>query len=368
MVKMFRYYMPTEVFCGKDILREKIDLFKEFGKKAFIITGKSSSKKNGSLVEMTQILNNLDIEYLIFDEVEENPSTETIEKAGKIGRIEKVDFLIGLGGGSPIDAAKGIGIYIKNQDFKVENLFDGPRLESIPVLAIPTTAGTGAEVTPYAIFTDHKAKTKRNFFHKIFPTYAFLDAKYLMTCPYSVTVNTGVDALSHLMEGYLNINANILSDGLAEKGFRLFGECKEALLKGDFTFEIREKLLLMSTLGGFVISQCGTSLPHGMGYHLTYFHGVSHGKANGLILEGYLRLCNEVNEEKVQMFLVLTGFESIEEFGEYLVKLFGNDFKLSVQEIFDYSDAMSKNIGKLKSHPGKVDFDVLKNIYEINLK
>ncbi|GAA0180739.1 iron-containing alcohol dehydrogenase family protein [Clostridium sediminicola] len=367
-MEQFRYYMPTEVFYGKDILKEKIDLLKVFGKKAFIITGKSSSKKNGSLDEIKKLMNEIGCKYLVFNEVEENPSIDTVKKAGEIGRKENVDFIIGVGGGSPIDAAKGIGVYINNNNFQVEDLFNGPRLESIPIIAIPTTAGTGTEVTPFAIFTDHRTKTKRNFFHKVFPRYAFLDAKYLETCPDEVTVNTSIDALSHLMEGYLNVNANIISDSSAEKGFRLFSECKEELLERKYSFEIREKLLLMSTLGGLVIAQCGTSLPHGMGYHLTYFHGVPHGKANGLVLEGYLKLCNETNKEKVKMFLLLTGFESVKEFGEYLIKLFGTEFKLGEEDIIKYAEAMSKNEMKLKNHPGKVDFEVLKNIYEVNLK
>jgi alcohol dehydrogenase len=360
--------MPTEVYWGKDILKEKVCLLTGLGKKAFIITGKSSSKKNGSLDDIKKVLSEIKVEYLIFDEVEENPSTETIERASKIGRDGKVDFIIGVGGGSPIDAAKGIGVYINNKEFEINDLFSEPKLESIPIVAIPTTAGTGTEVTPYAIFTDHKTKTKRNFSHKVFPKYAFLDAKYLQCCPYEVTVNTAIDALSHLMEGYLNINANIMSDSSAEKGFRLFSECKEALIEGIFSFEIREKLLLMSTLGGVVIAQCGTSLAHGMGYHLTYFHGVPHGKANGLILEGYLKLCNEDNKEKVQMLLLLAGFKSIEEFGHYLFNLFGNDFKLSEKDILKYSEAMIKNQNKLANHPGKVTFEDLKTIYEGNLQ
>ncbi|MCY6483417.1 iron-containing alcohol dehydrogenase family protein [Clostridium aestuarii] len=364
-MKDFRYFMPTEIFYGKNIVKNKAELIESFGKRAFVITGKSSSKKNGSLEDVINVLKEKNVDYYIFDEVEENPSLETVEKAAQIGREKDVDYIIGIGGGSPIDTSKAVGIMLKNKEAEIENLFTEPKLESIPIIAIPTTAGTGTEVTPYAIFTDHRVKTKRNFYQKVFPKVAFLDAKYLMTAPESVTINTAIDALSHLIEGYLTTKANFLSDAVAEKGIKIFGECIEAMKNRDFTYEIREKLLLMSTLGGMVITQTGTSLPHGMGYSLTYFKGIPHGRANGLLLKAYLELCHD--KKKVNNILTLINLNSLNEFGCFLQEILGRKESINKEEMNEYAEVIINNKAKLKNHPDKVTKEDIFNIYKKSL-
>ncbi|KOA19700.1 lactaldehyde reductase [Clostridium homopropionicum DSM 5847] len=361
----FQYYMPTKVLLGENVVINRSELFTKLGTKAFIITGKSSSKKNGSLEDVTKALNKHNISYCIFDEVEENPSLETVEKASTIGRKEGVDFIIGIGGGSPIDSSKAIGVLVKNKDCSVEDLFSKTKFLSLPIVAVPTTAGTGTEVTPYAIFTDHKLKTKRNFGQQVFPEIALLDAKYLNSTPDNVTINTAVDALSHLIEGYLSANANILSDTFAEKGFVLFSECFEALKNRSFNPEIREKLLLASTIAGVVIAQAGTSLPHGMGYPLTYFNGIPHGRANGLILKAYLELCSIM--DKQQKILSILKFNNIDEFGKYIEELIGKETSVTEEQIIEYSKAMISNKDKLKNHPFDVTEEDILNMYKKSL-
>ncbi len=364
-MKDFEYLMPTKVYFGKDVIANNVELIKSYGSKAFIITGKTSSKKNGSLDEVMTVLSESSIDYFIFDEVEENPSLETVERAAILGREEKVDFIIGIGGGSPIDAAKAIGILINNKDSNIDDLFSSTQLKSVPLIALPTTAGTGTEVTPYAIFTDHKLKTKRNFSQKVFPDVAFLDAKYLINTPEEITINTAIDALSHLIEGYLAVKANLLSDTVAEKGLTLFSECMESLITRDFSYEIREKLLLTSTLAGMVIAQTGTSLPHGMGYALTYFNGVSHGKANGILLKEYLELSSSMS--KVNNILSFLKFNSLKEFGAFIEKLIGREVTVTEEEIMKYAKAMIINKDKLKNHPSQVtEADIIK-IYKNSL-
>lgn len=365
MMEDFNYSMPTKIFYGENIVEKKKDIFKEFGKKALIVTGKNSAKKNGSLDDLTKVLKEENIEYSIFDKIEENPPMELAEEGAKIGKEEKVDFIIGIGGGSPLDSAKGIGVLINNPQAKKEDLYSKTLMESIPVIAIPTTAGTGSEVTQYAIFTNHKEKTKKGFSHKVFPKIALLDAKYLMATPDNVTINTGIDALSHIIEGYLSANANIISDALAKQGLTLFKACKDALYKKEFAYEIREKLMLMSTLGGMVIAQSGTSLPHGMGYALTYFHKIPHGMANGLLLKEYLGFCED--KEKVDTILNLMGMRDLNELGDYLRTLLPCEICISNEEINNYTESMISNKAKLKNHPYEVKREDVYNIYKNSL-
>lgn len=361
-MKDFNYSMPTKIFYGENIVEKKKDIFKGFGEKALIVTGKNSAKKNGSLDDLTKVLKEENIEYFIFDKIEENPPMELAEEGAKIGKEENVDFIIGIGGGSPLDSAKGIGVLINNPQAKKEDLYSKTPMESIPVIAIPTTAGTGSEVTQYAIFTNHKEKTKKGFSHRVFPKIALLDAKYLMETPDNITINTGIDALSHIIEGYLSANANIISDALAKQGLTLFKACKDALYKKEFSYEIREKLMLMSTLGGMVIAQSGTSLPHGMGYALTYFHNIPHGRANGLLLKEYLGFCED--KEKVDIILNLMGMRDLNEFGDYLRTLLSCEISIGDEEINNYTDSMISNKAKLKNHPYEVKREDVYKIYK----
>lgn len=364
-METFEYSMPTKILFGENVIINNSSLFKNYGKKALIITGKHSAKKNGALQDIIDALNKHKIEYCIFDEIEENPSMETVQKGGEFGRDEKVDFIIAIGGGSPLDAAKGIDIIIANKNSTKEDLYISKPMNTIPLLAIPTTAGTGSETTPYAILTDHNAKTKINFAHKVFFDIAFLDAKYMMNMPDTITINTAVDALSHLVEGYLTVRANLFSDIWAEKGLIFFSECMEALKNKAFTYELREKLLIVSTIAGMVIAQSGTALPHGMGYALTYFHNIAHGRANGLLMKAYLEI--HPDREKVQKILLCLGLNSLKDLGEFLELLLGQKEQISKKEILEYAEGMAVNKAKLKNHPGNISKEDIFRMYEKSL-
>ncbi|NLP45915.1 MAG: iron-containing alcohol dehydrogenase [Epulopiscium sp.] len=363
---LFQYYMPTKIFFGQHCLEKQRDIFKKYGSRAFIVTGNSSSKNNGSLEDIIHILQSEGIEYKIFDEVEENPSIETLEKATKIGRAHKTDFLIGIGGGSPIDTTKGIGVLLNHSEIEVHDLFKESNLSSIPIIAIPTTSGTGTETTPYAIFTDHQLQTKKNFKPSIFPEIAFLDVRYFSTMPHTVAVHTAVDALSHLVEGYLTVRANLLSDGLVEYGISLWQECIPALQSNQWNMKQREKMIVASTIGGMVISQTGTSLPHGMGYAFTYFKEIPHGKANGLLMSGYLGI--HPNKEKVHRILQLLQMNTLKELEVFLKELLGGGISLTEQEIESYTKGMIENKAKLKNHPGEVSKEEIAYIYQSSCK
>lgn len=359
---MIKYFMPTEVLMGESIVSQSGELFKRFGKKALIVTGKHSSKKNGSLDDCCAILSQMGIGYSVFDEVEENPTLETIAKASIQGIKEKTDFIIGIGGGSPLDAAKVIGILIKNPEITIDTIFDVPALSSLEVIAIPTTSGTGSEVTPYAIVTDHRSQTKRNIGHKVFPALAFLDPSYTYDLPYSITINTAIDAFTHLAEGYLNVNASTFSDTQAEKGLLLFSKSLPALKENQITPEVRADLMIASSLAGFVIAQTGTSLPHGMGYALTYHKGLPHGIANGILFPAYLESFKDCS--KLNQMLHWLGFSELNQLTTILKSLVQVNINISLEELENYALQMSSNEAKLKNHPEAIDFNGLFEIYK----
>ena len=361
-----KYFMPTKVLMGKDVIINNFSEFNKYGKKAYIITGRKSAKINGSLDDIIKALSLNNIEYVIFHEVEENPSLETIERAAEIGKVAKVDFIIGIGGGSPIDAAKAIAVMINNEELTKDNILDCAKLMSLDVITVPTTSGTGTETTQYAIVTDNKNKTKVNFGQIVFPEISFLDPTYTEYMPLETTVSTAIDALTHIVEGYLNVNANVITDALAEKSMKLWGECIEALILGKVSYEVRGKLMLASTMSGIIIAQTGTSLPHGMGYPLTYFKNIPHGLANGCLYVEYLKVFK--NRDRVENIYKLLGLQSHSELEGLLYKFTKVNIEISDEEIKAYTDGMWKNQRKLKNHPERVSYEELYNMYYISLK
>ncbi len=361
----FKHFMPTEVYFGKHVLSTNRKLLKTFGQRAMIVTGKSSAKKCGALDDLSSALSGVDIEFIIFDEVEENPSLETIEKGSSIGKDFGADFVIGVGGGSPMDAAKAMAVFIKNPEITAENIFDGRVLGHIPMLAIPTTSGTGSEVTQYSIVTSNKEKTKKGLGQIVFPSIAFVDSRYTECLPYDVTVSTAIDAFTHLVEGYLNTNSSLMSEMYGEKGFELFKGCFKKLIDKNLDGEFRENVMLASTLGGIQIALAGTSLPHGMGYPLTYYKGLPHGIANGILTIGYLKSFK--NKSRISRALKLLGLSDISELEDIFKHLFTININITDEEIFAYAEAFMDQKDKLKNHTEPVTMQDIIDIYTVSL-
>lgn len=347
-IKDMMLFMPTIVFSEDDCVKNHGSELSLMGKKAMIVTGKKSSRINGSLDDVENALKERNIPYIIFDEIEENPSVETVMRAREKGIEEKVDFVIGIGGGSPLDASKAIALMIANPDKDENILYDSTPLPYIPVACIPTTCGTGSEVTPYSILTLHKQRTKKSISHKIYPTVAFIDGRYLKTASRNYLVSTAVDALAHLVESYLNTNSNELNKIYSREGLIMWGSLKEKLLTNKITEEDYNKLMHASMIAGMAITHTGTSLPHGLSYMITYELGIPHGKAVGMFLGGYVSVYKDKTQS--EEVLSLLGFESCEAFKNYLGEILG-DVELPEGMMEKNADLILSNKAKLKNYP-----------------
>lgn len=278
----FQYLMPTKIIFKPGALSELSTLKIQMGKKPFVVTGKYSSKMNGALEKVMEVFPNA----VVFDDVEENPSTETCDRAGQLCRDSQCDWLIGIGGGSPLDVSKVVAGLATNEGkcehYFGRDLFYNPPL---PILAIPTTAGTGSEVTPYAVITNTRSNTKQTIADsKIFPEIALLDPTLTLTLPHRITLSTGLDALSQSMEGLVSKKANPVSDCLAQESCKLIFKWLPKVLAQPNDMEGRYWLLYASLLSGIVIAQTGTTLVHALGYYYTLNYNVPHGIANALFL------------------------------------------------------------------------------------
>ena len=312
-MKEDRFYVPVRVFFGRDAVRTHAKDIVGLGKKALIVTGKHSAKKCGVYDDICAALDSVGIGHVLFDEVEENPSAATVMKARDFGLMEQADFVIGAGGGSPMDAAKAIALMIRHCNNGRSYLYaKGEDSSTVPVVCIPTTCGTGSEVTAVSVLTDEVKGKKGSIPHKIFPQIALVDGKYLESASSRMLCNTAFDALSHLYESYLNADAGVISRMIAKDGIREWKKCLPVLRQEKkASKEDYETLMRAAMLGGMAIAHTGTSIPHALSYAMTYGQKIPHGKAVCYFLAGYLQ---EADPAEVSDILSLAGFTSVPDF------------------------------------------------------
>ena len=310
-----KFYMPVSYYLEENCIKNHKKEILECGKKPLIVTGKHSSKLNGSLYDLISILE----DYALFDQVNENPTVNLCEKGARMGLEQKVDYVIGLGGGSSMDAAKAIALLIKNPDENKDCFYQKKELSHLDVICIPTTCGTGSEVTSKAVLSRPELHEKGSISHDIWPKYAFVDETYLTSASDSLIVSTAVDAFAHLIESHLNKNKNSFSLMCTTYGLSLFKEMKEELIHKEFNYK---KLMMTSSIAGLAIAQTGTSIPHAMSYDLTNYFHISHGLACGYYLVSFVEVVMKKSQEGKEI-LSLLGFSDFDEFRNWMESLIG---------------------------------------------
>lgn len=313
-----KFYMPTLVYEEAGCVKSHAKELAAFGSKALIVTGTGSAEKNGALVDVKDALESNGRSWFHFNQVEENPSVETIMAARDAGVQNGCDFVIGIGGGSPMDAAKAIALMMKHKDSDWTYMYDKEALtDPYPVVLVPTTCGTGSEVTAISVLTRHDLKTKGSIPHRIFAQLSLLDPSYLRFAPQHILTATSMDAYAHLTESYINATANTYSRMCVCAGLRTWKQVKDVMLgKREARFQDYENMLNASMFAGMAIAHTGTALPHGLSYKLTYDLGMAHGTACGYFLTGYMKEAPELAKDVLHM----SGFEDLDAFTSYYEK------------------------------------------------
>jgi len=360
---MWSFHIPTMVHFGLEVVKKHAD-FTECGSKAFIVTGKRSARASGALYDVTKTLTGQNATFVIFNEVEENPSFSTVEKGASLLRNENCDFVIGIGGGSPLDAAKAIAVLGTDPEMTADDLYSGEIEYSLPVIAIPTTSGTGSEVTQYSVLTDNNGN-KRGFssFHA-FPLSSFLDPRYTLTMPEQVTISTALDALSHSVEGELiNNGVNPMVKGFSLKATGLVREYLPRVLDNPENLLYREKLQYAAMLAGMVIAHTGTTVVHAVGYPLSSRKGIKHGLANAVFLIDIFKRISSSAKEQVTK--AIEPFENLDELSEFFKKLGINNFSVNIEEeeIREWAEKAAKAPHNQRT-PGKLDRDFYERLYK----
>lgn len=284
----FSFHSPVKVFFGLNAIENLNELLKPY-KRICVVSGRTSIDKTSFKKYLNEHFPTKNIFY--FNEIEENPSINTIIKGGKFVREKKADVVIGFGGGSPLDASKAIAAFATNNkgfyELIAQKELDNP---PVPLIAIPTTCGTGSEVNNYSIITDTEKVDKVNFAKdNTFPKFAIVDPVFLRTLDERIIYATAIDALTHSIEGFISVNANPFSDSMAITSMEIIMStfAAGADVKEDETLL---NFLYGSTLGGITILHTATTFMHALGYWLTNEKGIHHGTANAIILPYYLEM------------------------------------------------------------------------------
>jgi alcohol dehydrogenase class IV len=308
-VEPFVHFAPTRVVAGQGSLKRLAEEVGSFGRKCLIVSGRRSARLSGLLGRVTDLLTSKKIECSLFDQVEPNPTTETIKDGADLARSKKVRWVLGVGGGSALDAAKAIALMAVNQG-DVRSYCSGMRPENtpFPVVAVPTTSGTGSEVTAASLITDVKAGDKLGLvLPELFPRVAILDPALAMTMPENVTVDTGLDALCHAIEAYFSRRRSPCTDILAQEAIRRIVRSLPIARKDPENLGVRSDMHLAATLSGLCIANTGTLVPHALGYPVTVRYGLSHGRATAVMIPAFLEKLKQAEPERVEKTGELLG-------------------------------------------------------------
>ena len=282
----FNFSVPQNIIVGRGSMAKLPEVAQKLGgKHAFIISG-PHLKKMGLVEKAAESLRAEGILVDDFTDIEGNPSVTTVEAATEAFQASGADFIVAFGGGSPMDVAKAVGVVAKYGGSITE--YEGAHKvpgKIIPLVALPTTAGTGSEVTAFSVITDHSRDYKLTVFsYELLPAYAILDADLITTAPASVAAACGIDAFIHAEEAYISTAASPFSDAMAEKAMELIGENIRRFVANRTDVEAAEAMMVGSLFAGIAFSFARLGNVHAMSHPVSAFFDVPHGVANAVLL------------------------------------------------------------------------------------
>lgn len=353
----YNVFMPARCISGENAVIENSPVLAGLGKKCLIVTGKSGAEKSGALSDVREALEKENIIYEIYGSIGENPLLSVCHEAGAAARSAEADFIIGIGGGSALDASKAVAIYASNPGLApfdiYKRVYDNAPL---PVALVGTTAGTGSEVTGVSVLTNDETGIKKSISGPdCYAKVSFLDPKYTYSLPYKATVSTALDAFAHAYEGFFTAKCEGVVRLFAEKCIPDLYRCLKQI-RDDRCIDpsLRNTLYYGSIYAGLVINTCGTAFPHPLGYVLTENFGIPHGTACGAFAGHFLDRCRVYSPEKFNAFTGMTDdSDTVKKVISDLVDLDG--VSITPEEAHMYSARWEKAVPKnFISSPGSL--------------
>ncbi|MDO5126982.1 MAG: iron-containing alcohol dehydrogenase [Eubacteriales bacterium] len=281
---MAHFSIPEHIVVGCGAIKEALPYLKRYGKRALIVTGKHVGK-SPMMDSLVAALRFIQAESFVFDEITGEPTDEMITRGCKMYQEHRCDYVIGIGGGSPLDSAKAIAAMVVN----IGNISDymGKEIEGNipPIVAIPTTAGTGSEATKFTVITDSKKGIKMLLKgEKLIPKLAIVDPDYTIDMPKSITAATGFDALTHAIEAYTSKKAMCLTDSYALSAIQRIVKYLPVAYQNGYDGQAREQMAIAALEAGICINNSSVTIVHGMSRPIGAMFHVPHGLSNAMLL------------------------------------------------------------------------------------
>jgi alcohol dehydrogenase len=327
----FQYFVPTKIMFGRGQVKNLHNCILPGKKALIVITSGKSTRDNGYLDIVEQELSIAKVGYVVYDKVASNPVVKNIVEGAKMAREHQCDFILGLGGGSPIDASKAIALLATNEGELWDYIGAGSgkglpvKNRPLPVVAITTTAGTGSEADPAFVVSKEETNEKIGLYlPDLFPTIAVVDPDLMTTVPPLYTAFQGFDALFHSTEGYISNKANLMSDMVALTAIELIGQNLAVAVRNGSDINAREKVALGSTLSGIQMAVGSLTSKHSLEHAMSAYHqNLPHGAGLVLIsIAYYKRFVNapELRERFIKMAKAM-GMEAATEPMDFIVAL-----------------------------------------------
>lgn len=279
-----------------------------YGEKPLIIIGSASARSNGTLDRLLAAIGG---EYAVFSNIPSDPDIQAVHAGLDAFNQNECDYLIAVGGGSVLDAAKAVALLAANGGNIADYEFTPPKQMCPPLIAIPTTAGTGSEVTKWSIITDPERKRKMAIGHEyLMPVMAVLDPGITLTMPRGVTAATGMDALTHAIEAYISDKANFIADMWSLKAIALISRNILAATYNPTNLEARTSMLYGQMFAGIAFNNSSVALVHAMSRPLGAYYGIPHGEANAMLLPAVMDYNRKVSAAKYMDIAEAIGLET----------------------------------------------------------
>ena len=319
---MWEYKQPVRIVFGNGKINNFNELVTSLNFKRGVLVCDSFLAKCGLADRIVNQSNGLIVS--VYDETRPNPTVQNVDACANLLREQKADFVVALGGGSSMDCAKSAASMALLSGSITEYHATGVALppQHLPLIAIPTTAGTGAEVTCSSVLTNEEKGVKAPIISdNFYPILAIIDPELTYTVPRSVAVGTGLDVLSHAVEGYLSVNHQPICDALAVHAARLVMENLEAACAEPFDPIAKEKLAEASVIAGMAFSIPKTGASHACSFILTNKYKIPHGEACGLTLDYFIRINADAENGRMHRFAQLLGYKDCYDFCDQIAML-----------------------------------------------
>ena len=282
-------------------------------KKALVVTDKDLVKF-GAAAQVTDVLKAAGIPFEMFDEVKPNPTVKNVKNGIAAFKAAGADFIVAIGGGSSMDTSKAVGIIINNPEFADVTSLEGvanTKKKSVPVIALPTTAGTAAEVTINYVITDEENVKKMVCVDpNDIPTLAIIDPELMLSMPRGLTAATGMDALTHAIEGLITLGAWEMSDMFEIKAIEMIAKWLPKAVENPSDIEARDGMATAQYIAGMAFSNVGLGLVHGMAHPLGAYYDIPHGVANALLLPFVMEYNKEAAKAKYRTIAEAMGVDT----------------------------------------------------------